>query len=788
MLNATSMSARRVTAIPAALRRLKTRAREASRAVWNRGIGQRAARGAGIAVLAGLFALLGVAALEMRTGLPRLVDVTLLLLAAWLAVGLAGQVLGWIASLATALPRWLGAVGAGGLLVWTLLLMGPLNLPPWAAMAGAAAMTVTLATLGGSVATLRGPAWRAASSRRRSAILAAFSLSAVALAGTAYWLALPGGQRDLAVPHPTPPEHPRLAAPNPAERGPYMVATLAYGSGTDRRRAEFRDVALRTGPVDLSPFLKHHQPGWRRNLRAGYWGFDLDAVPLNGRVWYPDGEGPFPLVLMVHGNHNMAHYSDPGYAYLGELLASRGSVAVSVDQNFLNGWIVGGLRPENDARAWLLLKHLQQWLAWSDEEGHPFQAKVDRERLALIGHSRGGEAVAIAAAFNRLPRYPDDASERFDFDLPLRAVVAIAPVDGQYRPADRRAVLQDTSYLVLHGSHDADVSSFFGDRQYQRVHFSGETAGFKASVYIHRANHGQFNTVWMTDFPPPASWLLNRQPLLRPDEQQQVARVYISAFLEAALHGRDEYREMFRDHRLARSWLPETIYVTRSEDARFRLLAGFEEDVDVTTASIEGARLEGENLALWREGDIRLRGGASRERNGVFLGWRRGNDPLPAGGGAAGGAATYTLTLPAETTLTGATRLALTLAESTEKPPAAAGTNGPAAGAAAQGQERTEPLDFTVELISSGGIVARLPVSRFAPLAPPLKTRFLRVPTRRRHQPAAEPVLQDIELPLAAFAEAEPDFSPAELRAIRLVFDRTPEGVVIVDRIGLVEP
>ena len=27
---------------------------------------------------------------------------------------------------------------------------------------------------------------------------------------------------------------------------------------------------------------------------------------------------PAPLVLVVHGNHGMADYSDPGYAYLGE--------------------------------------------------------------------------------------------------------------------------------------------------------------------------------------------------------------------------------------------------------------------------------------------------------------------------------------------------------------------------------------------------------------------------------------------------------------------------------------
>ena len=51
----------------------------------------------------------------------------------------------------------------------------------------------------------------------------------------------------------------------------------------------------------------------------------------------PEGEGPFPLTLIVHGNHNMIDYSDEGYGYLGNLLASRGIIVVSVDQNFING-------------------------------------------------------------------------------------------------------------------------------------------------------------------------------------------------------------------------------------------------------------------------------------------------------------------------------------------------------------------------------------------------------------------------------------------------------------------
>ena len=49
--------------------------------------------------------------------------------------------------------------------------------------------------------------------------------------------------------------HQLINAPNPGERGSFAVRTLYYGSGTDKRRAEFRDsVTIKTRTVDASPF------------------------------------------------------------------------------------------------------------------------------------------------------------------------------------------------------------------------------------------------------------------------------------------------------------------------------------------------------------------------------------------------------------------------------------------------------------------------------------------------------------------------------------------------------
>src|SRR4029450_6080356 len=175
--------------------------------------------------------------------------------------------------------------------------------------------------------------------------------------------------------------HQWITGPNPGEPGTYTVRTLIYGSGTDKHRAAFRDsVTLKTKTVDGSALVS--APPDIAKSRSKYWGFDFKKLPINGRVWYPQGDGPFPLVLIVHGNHNMKDLSDPGYPYLGQHLGSRRVLLVSVDEHFLNG----GISRENDARGWMLLQHLKQLRRFNDSTGSPLQGKVDMNRIALMGH------------------------------------------------------------------------------------------------------------------------------------------------------------------------------------------------------------------------------------------------------------------------------------------------------------------------------------------------------------------------------------------------------------------
>jgi hypothetical protein len=43
-------------------------------------------------------------------------------------------------------------------------------------------------------------------------------------------------------------------------------------------------------------------------------------------------------------------------------------------------------------------------------------------------------------------------------------------------------------------------------------------------------------------------------------------------------------------------------------------------------------------------------------------------------------------------------------------------------------------------------------------------------------------------MPLADFATAEPTFDPRQIASIRLVFDRTVAGTVVVEHVGLSTP
>jgi len=75
-----------------------------------------------------------------------------------------------------------------------------------------------------------------------------------------------------------------------------------------------------------------------------------------------------------------------------------------------------------------------------------------------------------------------------------------------------------------------------------------------------------------------------------------------------------------RDHRRAREWLPDTIYISQYEDATTRLVSTYQEDIDVATTTLPGGAQAGENLAVWREQLVKAKWG-DMDNHAVYLGW-----------------------------------------------------------------------------------------------------------------------------------------------------------------------
>jgi dienelactone hydrolase len=625
--------------------------------------------------------------------------------------------------------------------------------------------------VGGAIGALL--AWRSVKTAARPPLLAlaCFAAGAGASVFGARWLLGAGEDNPPAIDAAKAGAPVReLDLPDPSRPGEHHARRLFYGSGTDRRRPEYGAGAdLHTHPVDGHAFLSGWSgfEGW---ARTRFWGFDARALPIDGRLWMPDGEGPFPLVLVVHGNHPMEDFSEPGYDYLGEHLASHGFIAALVDENFLNlaPWsdFARELSGENAARGFLLLEHLEAFRGWNADAKSPLFGKIDLDRIALVGHSRGGEAIAVAAAFNRLPRHPDDATVPLHHGFGIRALVALAPTDGQYAPGGIRTPLEGVDYLAVAGSNDGDVQYFRGVQQYDRVDLRGGGYHLEAAVYVHRASHGLFNRGWgradKTRFPK--RHYFEREALLPAAAQEQVAKACVTAFLAVSLRGDRRYVPFFEDHRAGRRWLPDTIYVSRFEDSTYRPVLRFDEDIDPTTTTLPGGRITGDHLTTWREEASQPPPiSSTAEGRAATLGWDA----------SAGGVARYSVSLPeggVEVDPRGS--LVLTMADANEGP--------------REGASPRAPLDLTIELADRAGHAARLPLGSASLLQPALESAVWKSWTSP--EPRRENVYQTIALPLAGFVAEEPALDVTRLASIRLVFDRTPAGAVVLRGLGFASP
>ncbi|MGH7504985.1 MAG: hypothetical protein ACRELX_05025, partial [Longimicrobiales bacterium] len=265
------------------------------------------------------------------------------------------------------------------------------------------------------------------------------------------------------------------------------------------------------------------------------------------------------------------------------------------------------------------------------------------------------------------------------------------------------------------------------------------------------------------------------------------------------------YLPLFRDYRVAAGWLPKTMYITRFEESTFRPFATFEEDIDVTTAGVDGVTLSADSVATWKESRLLLRTanspaeGSSQYNHALTIGWNNriaGEDTTRMGRPAS-----YTITLPdalpAEWRLSDRSALQFLLMPTEAMPkPRKPASDSTAKDSTVTEEETSEsdddddeekpPVDLSIEVVDAAGVSARVPLSRYGVVRRPLEMHILR---RRdleeeRFEHLYEIVLQTYSIPLSDFTRASPGLDPSRLKQVRFVFDIAPAGTVLIDEIG----
>ncbi len=122
------------------------------------------------------------------------------------------------------------------------------------------------------------------------------------------------------------------------------------------------------------------------------------AVTIPGEKWsipatvyLPEGDGPFPLVIMYHGTGSSRDEAGNGYKMLAPKLAEAGIASVRFD-------FVGNGESAGDYKNYTLTSGMadgETVLAYMLETG-----KIDPERIGALGWSQGGTVAMLAVSRN----------------------------------------------------------------------------------------------------------------------------------------------------------------------------------------------------------------------------------------------------------------------------------------------------------------------------------------------------------------------------------------------------
>lgn len=163
-----------------------------------------------------------------------------------------------------------------------------------------------------------------------------------------------------------------------------------------------------------------------------------------GILHTPDGEGPFPAIIINHGRGG----SSSGFSRArADEMQDWGAVRIAADLTHMGGGsndpTVMGYSPENIARGEVLMTILEEL------------AYVDMDRIAVFGHSMGGFATIGHA--NAL-------KERIRVAAITAAGTVSDTTDDVAAPRNFEAAEIVTPFIMFHGSNDSVVNPSFSER------------------------------------------------------------------------------------------------------------------------------------------------------------------------------------------------------------------------------------------------------------------------------------------------------------------------------------
>ena len=198
-------------------------------------------------------------------------------------------------------------------------------------------------------------------------------------------------------------------------------------------------------------------------------------------VRFPTDGGPYPLVVISHGNGHQYTW----YQYLQEHLASHGYVVMSHQNNTVPGIETSSTTTLTNTD--YLLGNV------NTVGGGQLAGKIDPNTIVWIGHSRGGEGVVRA-----YDRIRDGAFTPSNFTIDdIKLISSIAPTDFLGPVSSSPGAVW---YHLLYGAADGDVSGAPDCAVCQSFSLYERATGSRASTYVHAADHNDFNCCGFNDY------------------------------------------------------------------------------------------------------------------------------------------------------------------------------------------------------------------------------------------------------------------------------------------------